>query len=291
MDVQGLIANGRSWYGRIGLTAGMMLKDGEDVNQQIDIPYPSAASADVVADFDPAMPANAPVPTLFDADQDGGTSWPRVPDQLARLRSGRRSRGRPDRAVARSSSGKKGLTMPCQLTSCARRGLLPDEASDPPAATAGVSIIGVTKTFPGVRALANVDFDCRPGEVHALVGENGSGKSTLIKAASGVLSARRGHRHRSAVRASAGGGVQRARQARPDHRLPGHLPGRRTSVSPTTSRCPSTPSGRTRPQRPRRDPGPVRPALQADRRRRQPSVPAPGSSSRSPAPWRTARRC
>ena len=42
---------------------------------------------------------------------------------------------------------------------------------------------------------ANVDFDCRPGEVHALVGENGSGKSTLIKAASGVLSARRGHYH------------------------------------------------------------------------------------------------
>ena len=54
------------------------------------------------------------------------------------------------------------------------------------AATAGVSIIGVTKTFPGVRALSNADFDCRPGEVHALVGENGSGKSTMIKIASGV---------------------------------------------------------------------------------------------------------
>ena len=69
VDVQGLIANGRSWYGRIGLTAGLMVKDGEDVNQQVDIPYPSAQLADVVADFDPAMPANAPVPTLFDADQ------------------------------------------------------------------------------------------------------------------------------------------------------------------------------------------------------------------------------
>ena len=34
---------------------------------------------------------------------------------------------------------------------------------------------GVTKTYPGVVALNNVSFECRPGEVHALVGENGSG--------------------------------------------------------------------------------------------------------------------
>jgi ABC-type sugar transport system ATPase subunit len=45
---------------------------------------------------------------------------------------------------------------------------------------------GVSKTFPGVRALQDIDFDLRPGVVHALVGENGAGKSTLIKIFCGV---------------------------------------------------------------------------------------------------------
>lgn len=53
--------------------------------------------------------------------------------------------------------------------------------------TLRAELLGVSKTFPGVRALEKVDLQLKAGEVHALLGENGAGKSTLIKTMTGAV--------------------------------------------------------------------------------------------------------
>jgi ribose transport system ATP-binding protein len=55
-----------------------------------------------------------------------------------------------------------------------------------------LELAGISRQFGAVRALTGVSFDCRAGEIHALVGENGSGKSTLLGIASGFVDPDRG---------------------------------------------------------------------------------------------------
>ena len=70
VEAKAVVANSRVWYGRIGVTAGVMKASGEDVDHQIDIPYPMVNADDVLPSYDPKMPAQAPVPTLFTAEQE-----------------------------------------------------------------------------------------------------------------------------------------------------------------------------------------------------------------------------
>lgn len=53
-------------------------------------------------------------------------------------------------------------------------------------AEAAVTLLHITKSFAGLKVVKDVNFDVRPGEVHALLGENGAGKSTLIKIMAGL---------------------------------------------------------------------------------------------------------
>ena len=63
---------------------------------------------------------------------------------------------------------------------------------DPGGGVAILEVEHVTMEFPGIRALDDVHFDVRAGEVHALVGENGAGKSTLLKVLGGIYTPTRG---------------------------------------------------------------------------------------------------
>ena len=58
-----------------------------------------------------------------------------------------------------------------------------------------LEVRGVSKAFPGVQALDNVDFEAYAGEVVALLGENGAGKSTLMKILSGAYHMDKGEIH------------------------------------------------------------------------------------------------
>ena len=55
-----------------------------------------------------------------------------------------------------------------------------------------LEMIGIDKSFPGVKALNNVDFDLKIGEIHGLIGENGAGKSTLMNVLMGIYKADNG---------------------------------------------------------------------------------------------------
>lgn len=62
-----------------------------------------------------------------------------------------------------------------------------------------LSMKNISKIFPGVKALSNVNFYLRKGEIHALMGENGAGKSTLIKVLTGVYELETGEIHMEGI--------------------------------------------------------------------------------------------
>ncbi len=78
------------------------------------------------------------------------------------------------------------------------------EGADTSNPGAVLNLEGITKTYPGVRALSNVDLSVMPGEVHAIVGQNGAGKSTLLKIVAGLTTPDSGTIYVNGVRATIG---------------------------------------------------------------------------------------
>ena len=90
------------------------------------------------------------------------------------------------------------LTSPATVSSDSRRPQL--------------EMVGIGKSFPGVRALDEVTFSVQAGEVHGIVGENGAGKSTLMAVASGALVAEDGTVTIAGTRLDPAAGAEQARE-------------------------------------------------------------------------------
>lgn len=69
VDLQAYISTGRAWMPRVGVDYGIALKAGEDI-EPFTLPTGATTVADLLADYDPAMPANAPIPTFFTPEQE-----------------------------------------------------------------------------------------------------------------------------------------------------------------------------------------------------------------------------
>src|SRR4029453_2862491 len=107
---------------------------------------------------------------------DGGQSDPPARAQGAGRRGGRSP---ADRQAAQPEQDPRRLRRLLPLRQVLRQAVAEHEVV--------LRVSGLSKAFPGTRALEDVDLAVRRGEIHALVGANGSGKSTLVKILAGVV--------------------------------------------------------------------------------------------------------